>query len=188
MITLIENSFALTARSLKKDLRKARRNESAGGSLSIAQNGKPFPVDYWIEHDGKDSYLVVTFGVESQRILLSEYPVTFGTRTYLTCQCGRRTSFLYLQNGTFACRRCQKLRYQSTTINKTTKHGRFLYKQSQILKLVAKREEIDRIFWRSNYTKKFTKWLDMCDRVGLTDQVKSASELMMAINNQAQRV
>ena len=181
-MNLIENTFALSIKSLKEDLRKAREKEPVEGFLNISYNERPSVVDYHIEFEEERTYLVVAFGIESQRILLSEEELTFGTRTYLTCACGQRTNNLYLKGGVFACRKCHKLKYQSTTINRNSKHGKFLYQQSQILKLMSLRESMSHIFYKSQYTKKFNRYLDLCGRAGLISEISDAKQLITAIN------
>ena len=67
-------------------------------------------------------------------------------------------------------------------INRNSKHGNFLYKQSQILKLISARENIGRIFYKSKYSKRFTRWLEIASRAGLVNEVEDAQRLMTAIN------
>jgi hypothetical protein len=45
------------------------------------------------------------------------------------------------------------------------------------------RESIGRIFYKSKYTKRFVRWLKLCDQSGLFKEVKSANDLMIAIDN-----
>jgi len=184
MTNILENYFALNIKLLKKDLRKARRKKSTEGYLNILNGGKPAILDYRLEYDSEKTYLVVNFGIEPQRIELVELELTFGTRNYFVCQCGSRANALYLKNGILACWKCHKLCYQSTTINRNSKHGRFLYQQHRMIKLMNEREKMARIFYRSRYTKHFTHWLEQCSKAGLVDQVKDAEKLMMAINSQ----
>ena len=183
---LIENSFAITTHSIKKDLHKARRKEQVGGYLNVLNNSRPSIADYHIQYEDEKTYFVIALGIDPQRILLSNQKLNFGNRTYLTCKCERKTNALYLNNGVFACRTCQKLRYQSTTINRTTKHGYYVWQQSRILKLINTRENIGRIFYKSQYTKRFTRWLNLAICAGLMDEVIDAKKLMMAINAQQQ--
>jgi len=188
MKTLVESCFHLDTKLLKKDLRKARQKEPVEEYLNFLFNGKPSVLDYRIEYEDNQTYLVVSFGVEPQKFLLSEQELIFGNRTYFVCGCGKRTTALYLNKGIFACRKCHNLCYQSTTINSATKHGRFIYQQSQILKIMEMRENMGRIFYRSQYSKRFMRWLDLCARVGLTKEVEDAKNLMFAINNYQQNV
>ena len=179
MRTLIENTFGLSTKLLKESLKKARAKEPVEGEyLNYLDNGRPSALDYSVEYsiDGS-TYLVVNIGVEPQRILLSEEELTFGTRTYLTCGCGQRTNALYLKSGYFACRKCQKLGYRSTTINTTSDHGMFMHLQNRRLKLMELREGMDRIFYRSTYTKRFRRWLKLCAKAGLFDEVADALRL-----------
>ena len=53
---LIENSFALSTRLLKKDLYKVREKELVEGYF----NGRPTVVDYYIEYENENAYLVVS--------------------------------------------------------------------------------------------------------------------------------
>jgi len=52
-----------------------------------------------------------------QHVVLSSVPAAFGgSRTYFLCpgaECGRRTSILYFARGSFRCRRCHDLAYES---------------------------------------------------------------------------
>ncbi|MFH2144058.1 MAG: hypothetical protein ABIJ97_16655 [Bacteroidota bacterium] len=185
-MTLVENTFALSTKLLKESLKKARAKETVEGEyLNYLDSGRPSALDYYIEYsiDGS-TYLVVNIGVEPQRILLSEEELTFGTRTYLTCGCGQRTNALYLKEGVFACRECHQLSYQSTTINRSSKHGKFLYKSSLAIKAMKMREGMSHIFYGSRYTKKFNNYLNLCNRAGLFNEVFEAEKLLTAINSQ----
>ena len=183
MRTLIENTFALSTKVLRKDLKKARNKELVSGEyLNFRHNGKPSALDYSIEYsfDG-NTYLVINFDGEPQKILLSTHELTFGTRTYLTCGCSKRTNALYLKNTFFACFECSSLRYGSTSLNRRSDHGRMLYQQSKRLKLMDMREKMDRIFYKSKYTKRFEHWKELCRKAGFTRQVSDAELLMDAI-------
>ena len=186
MNTLVENSFALSTHLLKKDLARARKKEPVEGFLNVVHDGKPSIADYSIEYNGDDTYLVITLGIEPQRIQLSEEKLTFGNRSYLICNCGSKTNILYLKKGVFACRDCHNLTYQSTTINRTSKHGRFLHQQSQVLKLIGMREKMNRIFYKSHYTKRFLHWLGLCSSAGLFDEAMQAWKLQDAVNDYKQ--
>lgn len=184
MAELVENSFALSTHLLKKDLLKTRKKEPVNGYLNLSYNGKPTALDYSVEYDDDNSYLVINFTEIPQKILLSEHELTFGTRTYLTCKCGDRTNALYLNKAIFACRKCHKLQYESTTINRNSRHGKFLYQQRIVMKLMIMRESMGRIFYKSKYSKPFNRWLKLCTRSGLTKEVLDAQKLMADINSQ----
>ncbi len=190
MKTLVENCFALSTKLLRKDLLKARNKESVEGEyLNFVLNNRPSILDYRIEYEDGKSYLEVSVSPEPQRILLSEQELTFGTRTYLTCGCGLRTNALYLKGTYFACFKCQNLRYRSTTINTTSDHGKMLYQQNQRLKLIDMRESIPRPLYRSKYTKKFVRFLKLCNRAGLFGPVRDAQTTMETIREyQSQQV
>jgi hypothetical protein len=56
-----------------------------------------------------------------QHVALSSVPAAFGgSRAYFLCpgaDCGRRSSILYFAKGSFRCRRCQSLAYESQREN-----------------------------------------------------------------------
>lgn len=185
MAELVENSFALSARLFKKDFSRARRGETVDEYLNFSYNGNQAALDYSIEYVDDKPYLVINYTEIPQRILLSEQELTFGTRTYLTCKCGCRTTALYLHKDIFACRKCHKLRYESTTINRTSRFGRLMYQQINAFKLIKKGEKISRIIYRSKYTKRFSRWLNFCSREGFFEYVLKAEKLMTEINKQS---
>lgn len=178
MKTLIEDCFRLSTKLLKNDLRKTRQREPiVNGYLNIVNQGKSAVLDYKIEYVNDNAYLEVYFDAEPQRILLSEEQLTFGIRTYLTCPCGQRTNALYLKKNFFACRNCHKLCYQSSTINRKSRHGQVIYQLSRKIKLMNDREKLWRIFYKSKYTKRYKHWLIRCSRAGLIDETTRAIKL-----------
>lgn len=183
MKTLKESCFALSTKLLRKDLRKARNKEPIDNEyLNFRHNGKPSVLFYSIEHSSDDNdYLIINYGAEPQRILLATRELTFGTRTYLTCGCGNRTNALYLKNTFFACRKCHRLRYRSTTINTRSDHGRMLYQHNKRLELIEMRESIPRPLYKSKWTKRFKRFIKLCDNAGLFREVKGAKITMDAI-------
>lgn len=183
MTAFKEDYFALSTKLLKKDLHKARRKEPVEDEfLNFVHNGRSGALDYSIEHSAdENTYLVVNVSGESQRILLSQRELTFGTRTYLTCGCGNKTNALYLKLGYFACRECQKLHYRSTNLNKTSEHGQFLFLQNRRIRLMEMREKMDRPIYKGRYTKRFLHWLGLCSSAGMFDEFIRAQEAMAAI-------
>ena len=187
MVNLVENAFALTTHLLKGDLLKIREREPLDGYLNVTMYGKQGAIDIGAEYDEDKAYLVINFDIEKpQRILLSEERLTYGTKTYLTCKCGCRVMALYLKNDIFACRKCCGLKYASSAINRTSKHGSFIYKVSQTNKIMDLRESMDRIFYRSKYTKSFQYWLKQCKKAGFNDEVDRANDLMSNISKHKQ--
>ena len=190
MKTLKESCFALSTKLLRKSLQKARNKESVEEEyLNFLLNGRSSVLYYSIEYSDENTHLVVTNGEEPQKILLSNHDLTFGTRTYLTCGCGLRVNALYLKGTYFACFKCQNLRYRSTTISTTSDHGRMLYQQNKRLKLLDMRESIPRPLYRSKYTKKFIRFLKLCNQSGLLGPVRDAQTTMETIREyQSQQV
>ena len=189
MKTLVESCFVLDTKTIKNDLRLARRQKGAiGGCINIIHGNKQSVADYYIEIGKEHDYLVIQYGEEEQRIRLTEGELHFGPRSMFICDCGTRVGKLYLPSHAiqFKCRKCHNLAYQSTTINRTSKHGKFLHQQSQILKLADMRDKMNRIFYKSRYTKRFLHWLGLCSRAGLFDEAMQAWKLQDAVNGYKQ--
>ena len=184
MKTPITDCFALSTNLLKKDLKKARQNEPVENEfLNFRLNGRPAALDYSVEYDfSENAYLVIKFGPEPQKILLSTRELTFGIRSYLNCGCGSKVNALYLKNTFFACRNCHHLSYPSTKLNNRSDHGRFFYQQNKRLELLDMRESISRVFYKSQYTKKFLRWLKLCNQAGLFRETVAAKKTIDAIN------
>lgn len=183
MKTIRESCFALNTGLLKKDLRKARNKEPVQEEyLNFRHNGKPSVLFYSIEYSfDENTYLIINFNAEPQRILLTTRELTMGTRTYLTCGCGHKTNTLYLKNTFFACFKCHSLRYTSTIINTRSDHGQMLYLANKRAEVINMRENIPRPLYRSRWTKRFTRFVKLCSQAGLLDQVIGAKITMDAI-------
>ena len=170
MAELVESCFRLDTNLLRSDLQKARWHEPVDGFLNFKTDGRESALDYEIEYVDDKAYLVIMYGPEAQRVILSERELSYGTRTYLTCACGHRTNALYLKNNVFACLKCQKLRYESTTINRYSKLGKILYQNIRVLKLIKMKEDMTRPRWGRRYTKRFLRWFGLCSKAGLFDE------------------
>ncbi len=184
MAELIEHCKSITTKRFNKDLCRARKQGgSVSGHIDINNANNSLIFDYTVSIGTEYDYLVIHNAGIEQRIKLIDSELHFGARLWFICDCGARVAKLYLPpNGQdFKCRHCHHLNYQSTRINKHSKHGAFIYQNSLILKVIAMRENMGRIFYRSEYTKRFNRWLDECDKVGLTGERVEAEALMRAI-------
>ncbi|HBG68855.1 hypothetical protein A2W67_02600 [Candidatus Nomurabacteria bacterium RIFCSPLOWO2_02_40_28] len=159
----IENSFSLTPNDILQDRHH--------GSLKIS---------YWT-NDATDlsDVSVSVKGGEPQKINLEWEEITYGQRAYFQCSCGLRVNKIYLPADAkeFKCRKCHKLLYQLTTFNRHTNVGQFLYKQNRMQKLMESREKMGRILYKNNFTKRFERFLNLCNKAGLDDVVKGANTL-----------
>jgi hypothetical protein len=64
-----------------------------------------------------------------------------------------------------------------------------LYQQNKRLELIDMRESIPRPLYRSKYTKKFLRFLKLCNQSGLLNQVRDAQITMETIREyQSQQV
>ncbi len=155
---LVEECKSISVGSIKKDLR--------------------------FEYKDGDEFLFFYHGEGlSQQILIAEQSITFGIRRYFVCECGAQVNKLFLPTGKkeYKCRNCYKLRYELTTINPRSIHGKLLYRTNRIIKLTNKRTELNRIFYRGRYTKRFNRFLHLCDRAGLVEVLDNAAKLSSAV-------
>lgn len=190
---IVESCRTLSVTALKRDLKRARNGEQdITGEIRFKHgNEAEWTVwDYWIEYKDRETYLMVNLSdsngqYEPNKILLTEYPLTYGSRSYFVCnQCHKTVSRLYLPQKaiSFRCRNCWKLRYELQTINPNSSQGRHLYRMSRIIKLMGQREKMNRIFYSGRYSKRFERFLKLCSRLeGLENMVTDSGELLAAI-------
>lgn len=62
-----------------------------------------------------DDHITVDIGMSKHRIGLTQTPCHFGghRRWFICPRCQNRMGFLYMRHGRFACRRCNRISYQS---------------------------------------------------------------------------
>lgn len=92
----------------------------------------------------------------SQAITLDYSFGHYAPRPILLCGCGHRAVTLYLPVGKidgFACRSCLALKYEATTINKTTKNGLLWYLAARSRKLANDELNIRRWSYGGGLTK-----------------------------------
>lgn len=163
---IVEDSFALTPNHIIQNRRSGRRD-----------------ISYWLEDATRAAVFVSIAGREQQRIPMLWRDITFGKRAYFECACGASAAKLYLPNGgkEFKCRECHGLQYQLTTFNRNSVAGKILYRTNRLRKLADSRAEMGRILYNGDYTKKFERFLGLCDRAGYHDIVKGANDLRALI-------
>ena len=174
-----KNLFALTTKLLKKDLKRARDNEPVEEDpLNFRGNdGRASALHYSIEYGwNEDKYLVINLGSEPQRIPLYERILSFGTMTGFVCDCGRKCNTLYLSGDSFACRRCKLLRYESTRINTKSDYGYMLNMYAKRIELMEMRKNIKRVFYRGQFTKKYLRYIALCIKYHVYDEVDAAEK------------
>jgi len=177
---LVEDCFVLTPRDV-------------GGSGCIRKIGvnilehRP-DIKYWFDNMDDPTRLFISVdGHKPQEIAWELVELTFGIREYFYCSCGHRAAKLYLSpNGVeFKCRECHKLKYELTLLNRKSVAGGAIYRINRLHKLANDRTAMSRIFYNGGYTKRFERFLGMCDRAGLDSIVKGAKDLKELINWQA---
>lgn len=176
---LIEECFALTPKDVLRSFQRVRR-------IGAKMDDRRPDIDYHLEEENNSLFLHVGVGNNKpQKIAWEWHEITFGKRAYFRCSCGCRIVKIYLlPNGKeFKCRKCHKLRYELSTINRKSVHGKIFYKTNRLIKLANKRNNMSRIFYNSSYTKKFNSFLRLCDKAGLNNIRKGADNLMELIKS-----
>lgn len=180
---LIEECPYFSTSSIKQDLSRSRRKEADIKDIfNIFKGNQKLLCSYWIDYSNNETFIFISTSTSNlpQRILLSKQELYFGSRSYFVCECGKRVIKVYLPLGRadFACRSCCGLRYELSTINRTSTHGAFLYKTNRTLKLVNQQADINRIIYKGSYTRRYNRFLKLCQQSGLYGVVKDAEFLM----------
>lgn len=173
----VEDIFVLTPRDVGRRFDRVRK-------LGINKLERRPDVNYWFDDMSEPSCLFLSVdSCEPQKFAWEIVELTFGYRAYFRCSCGLRVSKLYLPiySKEFKCRKCHKLQYQLSTFNKNSVAGRSLYRMNRLQKLAESRANMSRIFYNGNYTKKFERFLGLCDRAGFDSIVKDANDLKALI-------
>lgn len=154
---------------------------------AIATNGKhkKYPVDIDCWFDDADSSLV-SIGVnkrEPQVITLEMVDINFGQMTYFICNCGSRVLKLYKPSlkAEFRCRRCHNLRYTVCSFNKSIP-GRAIYHMNRVNKIIETRATISHIFFKKEFTSRYSTFLMKCHKFGLHEVVENSLKLRDLIN------
>jgi hypothetical protein len=142
-------------------------------------------ISYWLNDPADISNVTVSAAGGDPQIIYFEFVwITYGERAYFKCpSCDLVVSKLYLPKGSkeFKCRKCHGLQYYLTTFNKNSVAGRQFYKMDRLQKLAKTRESMGRIFYKGEYSKKFKRFLGLCEKAGFYEDVKSAQNLMELI-------
>ena len=189
---LVEGCPFLSISSIKRDLlRYMKNNGDISGIASIGYGKNAKVCNYWFDSEFNNEtdrpVLMVSFdGSEPQKIRISEQLLSFGTRHYLVCNCGRRACKLFMPNGKtlFKCRQCYHLNYELCMINRNSIHGRLFYETNRKIKLVNKQTQISRMLYKGQFTHRYNRFLKLCKQAGFNNVVENAKELIEAINNQ----
>ena len=148
---------------------------------------KPSDLNLWFEDDQNDPNIVHVSvnGQEPQKLALEYIDITFGPVAYFICNCGRRVARMYLvSNSTeLKCRLCHNLRYRLSTLNPNSVAGKAIYRLDRVNKLIETRENMSRIFYRGQYTKRMNRFLTLCNKVGLDSVVNDAKSLLEVVKS-----
>jgi len=173
---IIEDAFSITPKEVSINLKK--------GESGNFVTKKRADINFWLDDPADMFNLSISIsGQEPQTIKLEKVFITFGERSYFLCHCGKRVNKLYLPSfcNHFACRKCHKLQYFLTTFNKNSIAGQQFYKMNRMQKLAETRASMGRIIYRGNYSKKFNRFLQLCNKAGLDEVVDKAQGLMELI-------
>lgn len=175
---LIEECFHLTPRDVRSRFDHILRI----GVNSLKDRPE---INFWFEDEDDPTHLFISVdGHEPQDLVWELDELTFGAKAYFHCSCGYRASKLYLPpNGTeFKCRKCHKLKYELSVVNKKSVAGKSIYRINRLHKLANSRASMSRIFYNGQYTKRFERFLRLCERAGLDSIVKGANDLKALVN------
>lgn len=157
-------------------IRNGRETLAISFSINLAES-----MELEVEF-GKD--LTYSDGRINQVMTIETQELTFGTRWYFECSCGRRCNALYLAPGSclFSCRTCQNLTYEICRVNKNIMGGLFYY-SAKIIKLAEKKEKINRLFYNNQFTKKAKKYFLLEEKLdlGVDDEIKRFVELQIKL-------
>lgn len=186
--SLIEGCPSISIGSLSHDLLRFRNKEdNISGNLDI-KNGEPaLTYSYYFNYSDVDSLVILNNNTGStQHVELASQELNFGTRNHFICECSRVCNNLYLPHGSdsFKCRICCRLRYELSSINRSSKHGKLLYTTNRTIKLINLRSSITRPLYRSRYTKRMNTFIKLSHQVGLVHVVEDAHNFQMAILGQ----
>lgn len=135
----------------------------------------------WPVDDSADpaTVFVGMAGREPQELILEWNDITYGKRAFFVCSCGHRASKLYLPSHSheFKCRECHGLQYQLSSFSKNSSVGKSLYRMNRLQKLSDSRADMGRIIYNGKFSKRFERFLRLCDRAGLSDVVEGANSL-----------
>jgi hypothetical protein len=185
---LVEGCPNLNINFIKEDLLRYKKNGGdVSGIANIGYDNNIKTCNYWFDSGDDMEYLMISFnGSEPQKIKISEQELSFGTRHYFVCDCGRQACRLFMPDGKtkLRCRSCYGLNYELSMINRNSIHGRLLYVTNRKLKLINKQITLNRIFYMGRYTQRYVRFLKLCQQAGLNNVIENAKELMEAVQNQ----
>lgn len=181
MSELIENCAVLTVKDALKSIHSAK-------PVEVASNGREFGIQCQF-NTATDASAILTNskGEELQEIALEWIDLTYGRTAFFICECGYRAKKLYQPPGAkkYLCRRCHGLRYELSSINRNSLHGKLFYRTNRMIKLANQRADLRYIFYEGRYTHRYERFLTLCERAGLNEVVNDARELLKAVKAQS---
>ncbi|MDO8565832.1 MAG: hypothetical protein Q7S04_01430 [Candidatus Moranbacteria bacterium] len=170
---LVEECFFLTPRDVGRRFDRIRK---LGTNILEGRDD----ISYWFDDMSEPTCLFVSVdGHEPQKFIWEPVELTFGEAAYFHCGCGYKARKLYLlpSGNEFKCRKCHNLRYALSVLNSKSIAGRVIYRANRLHKLANSRACMGRIFYDGNFTKRFERFLGLCDKAGLEDIVRGANAL-----------
>jgi hypothetical protein len=180
----IDECFCLTNKRIDKSFNRIRK---IGDNRDFERSD----IRYDFSEVGEEDFVLVTVeGYEQQRIVVDPFESYYGERNYFLCpKCGTRCSKLFLLPGghIFLCKSCHNLKYE--TFNPSSAQGQLFLRTKKILKLIKVQENMTpRIWYKSQYTKRYLKFLKDCMEAGLTDIVEEARALEAIIKANGSKI
>lgn len=141
-------------------------------------------IDCWYYDDNDTSLVSVSLnGKEPQMVAIEWIGITYGQMAYFQCVCGSRVLKLYKpsRDTEFRCRGCHNLRYRVSSFSNSIQ-GRAIYHMDRINKIIDTRANISHVFFKKEFTSRYTSFLVKCRKFGLHEVVDNSLKLKEIIN------
>lgn len=155
----VEQTYQLEISAFGKQLlRPGTDGQLKSGTMWSTDSMSVMPVSWYVLITPRP-LVMVTFlkngRLRSQVFGIVQQRITFGTKLYLECACGRRALKLYSRPELygFSCRKCQRLYYELSRIKKQGLSTLF-YFLNRKLKIQAMQARVGRIVYRERRTRK----------------------------------
>ncbi len=177
---LIEDCFKLSINDIGK---KSLYGKNGKIELTRCNYNDKLHCNFTSAHQSLNIRYTINKQVYIQNINFETESIRYGLRPYMQCKCGHRSNTLYLRPDMpyrFACRRCNNLKYELTTINPKTKIGKYKIYLLHLRKLDEAKIKINRLYYRGkvktgakSIAKKYLQWVLLYNPNALSEQEKA---------------
>ncbi|MEK7539419.1 MAG: hypothetical protein AAB595_02175 [Patescibacteria group bacterium] len=176
-----ESYLSISPKTFGKDWDCIKNGKEVDGETNLTSK---LPLGYWTEKNGLGTKLTLSFGPETQNIILSQKELPYGTRFLFTCECGKTCNNLYLHKNKWRCGKCAGLKYESSRINRHSTIGSILYRAMWANKATDINEVIGRHkIYRNKPTRKFKSFIKAATKACLDSHVRAANMLVSLVGS-----